>query len=1540
MTDETIFAAALEKTDLAKRSAYLDGACPDDPEQRKRIESLLEAHDKASGFLERPAVSPPDPDHAPTKSLRDPRAEPADAVTRTHGPEADDDRDDALGFLDPTRRPDSLGRLGHYEVLEVLGKGGFGIVFRAFDELLQRVVAVKVLAPSLAATSPARKRFLREARSAAPIQHENVVRIHETGEQPLPYLVMEFIPGETLQQRLDRAGPLEVADVLRFSRQIAEGLAAAHAKSLIHRDIKPSNILIDSGPQQLVKITDFGLARAADDASLTRSGIVAGTPMYMAPEQAKGESLDHRADLFSLGSVMYAMLTGRPPFRATTTLAVLKRVAEDDPRPIREVIPEVPEWLCRIVEKLHAKEPADRFASAGEVADVLADCERQLQTHKELRDTSRIPNAPPPATLAVRLGWPAIAAAALLIPVIFAFLEQARPGDLSGLLSLPAAVVMGGLCAVLVVGLGQKLGWIGPEAGGRPRSAVRRWTWAIAVLILALIPASVWFGRAAMLYADNAGELELVAQDGLVSIIVLQNEEGVYNPDKLRTMTTDWLDMKDGQKLRLPSGTYQLNAGTFPAGSSITHWEVTTSDPFGSSTLQVPGEGHIGSSVIVTVERGKRLTVRPAVRQGEPNSPQLIRSGRLLAQWGQVVDPVGDCLFFEEGDRLSIVVPGNRIHDLNPQAGLNFDAPRVLRDVTGDFEAQLTVLPFPRPPSVPSLTPLRQPYIGAGLTIWQDRDRFVRFVRASMPTSRDGAPYVHSEQFEGGKRVSHKAVSISDGPVRLRVRRLGNNLELALKSDVGTWTELATLTEPVLPQTVQLGVLATSSLSEAFTARFERFSVQPLASEPAAGEWVQLFNGKDLAGWQDSVGKYWTVENGILVSRIPADAEPDNGRLLSLRGEYADFHVRAEVKLTAGGDSGLFVRSRLSDNRGYQVQIYNGPGKALTGSILVTPDSRWIETTRGAPITDDTWLTLEVIARGEHLIVKVDGKVVADVIDSTSSRGHVQLEAGRPGTVVQFRKIEIKELPPEAAAAGLPPASPGAVDLIPLARPEPKFGNWKRDGDTLVSFPPPPRRVGTKERVYLSAFSIPVTVPQEFVLEAVFERLAGNDSIAFNVPAGGTDFMIQLDGYSKLGYISGLQEIDGKSMRDNETCQTGPQLVTGRKHLLRATVRATGVAATLDGRSLFDYRGGLQRLSSVSRWARDEKFYIVIITSAYRIHALRLTPLDTAPPAEIEVLKQVHALDGHKSPAWSVAVSPDGTRALSGDTSGKIILWDIAAGQKLGELTGHTDAVESLAFSPDGKSALSGSKDLTVRTWNPETFKGSVLLSKLPQVPPGIATLRDGKRAIIGGLTLSLIDLEGQQVVRSFQPGSTGFNAIAVGLSRDEKFALSGGMDERVSLWDVETGQIVRKLDAVNKDQIRAVAFFPDGRRALSVSHDGLAHIWDVKTGKPLSKFGWHTAGIADAVIHPNGRHVISAGRDRMLRVWDSITGTELQRVELPSRVKALALSPDGRTLVSTCGDLSASSDTSDLTVRVWRVTMPVSTAPQPAVAPAPRPKF
>jgi serine/threonine-protein kinase len=283
------------------------------------------------------------------------------------------------GLVAPSDDASKIGRIGQYEIVDFIGRGGMGVVLKAFDAKLNRYVALKVMASELAHNASARRRFAREARAAAAVVHDHVVPIYSVdGDGPVPYLVMAYIPGHSLQERIDETGPLEVREILRIGMQTAAGLAAAHAQGLVHRDIKPANILLENGVER-VRITDFGLARAMDEASQTQSGVLAGTPQYMAPEQASGEAIDFRTDLFSLGSVMYAMCSGHSPFRAETTVAVLRRICDGAPRPVREVNTDVPRWLAAIIDKLLSKRPADRFGSAEEVARVLAEHLAQLQ---------------------------------------------------------------------------------------------------------------------------------------------------------------------------------------------------------------------------------------------------------------------------------------------------------------------------------------------------------------------------------------------------------------------------------------------------------------------------------------------------------------------------------------------------------------------------------------------------------------------------------------------------------------------------------------------------------------------------------------------------------------------------------------------------------------------------------------------------------------------------------------------------------------------------------------------------------------------------------------------------------------------------------------------------------------------------------------------------------------------------------------------------------------------------------------------------------
>lgn len=282
-------------------------------------------------------------------------------------------------FLGPSDDPHMMGKIGNYEIVGLLGHGGMGIVFKAHDRPLNRFVAIKILAPQFASSAIARQRFLREAQAAAAVVHEHVIAIHGVAAwQNTPYLVMSYIGGQSLVQRLVESGALGLREVLRIGIQVAAGLAAAHEQGLIHRDVKPANILMESGIDRVV-LTDFGLARAVDDIRLTQSDALLGTPQYMSPEQAADQPIDYRSDLFSLGCVLYEAISGRAAFNAATTYGVLRKICECEPIPLRQLNPDVPRWFERFIELLIAKEASQRIASAAEVEKLLKQCLAHVQ---------------------------------------------------------------------------------------------------------------------------------------------------------------------------------------------------------------------------------------------------------------------------------------------------------------------------------------------------------------------------------------------------------------------------------------------------------------------------------------------------------------------------------------------------------------------------------------------------------------------------------------------------------------------------------------------------------------------------------------------------------------------------------------------------------------------------------------------------------------------------------------------------------------------------------------------------------------------------------------------------------------------------------------------------------------------------------------------------------------------------------------------------------------------------------------------------------
>ncbi len=302
------------------------------------------------------------------------RAQTVSEKSHTYETQGQTPTDSFVPTFGPPDEPGEVGRLGPYRIIKELGKGGMGAVYAALDTRLDRKIALKVMIPAFAAIPSAKERFLREARAAAKIAHDNVVTVYEADERDgIPYIVMQYLEGYPLDEFLKKKGEVSQSQVLRIARETAAGLEAAHKLGIIHRDIKPGNLWLEA-PNGRVKLLDFGLARPVDsDVELTKSGAILGTPAYMSPEQAQGERVDQRSDLFSLGVMLYRLTTGQLPFQGNSTMAVLMALGTKEPKPVREVNPAIPDGLAQLIHDLLRKDPAQRPATATEVITRLRD---------------------------------------------------------------------------------------------------------------------------------------------------------------------------------------------------------------------------------------------------------------------------------------------------------------------------------------------------------------------------------------------------------------------------------------------------------------------------------------------------------------------------------------------------------------------------------------------------------------------------------------------------------------------------------------------------------------------------------------------------------------------------------------------------------------------------------------------------------------------------------------------------------------------------------------------------------------------------------------------------------------------------------------------------------------------------------------------------------------------------------------------------------------------------------------------------------------
>ncbi|HUG90078.1 MAG TPA: protein kinase [Planctomycetaceae bacterium] len=1557
MNERTIFLTALDKTEPAERSAWLDESCGGDPGLRGRVEDLLRVYNDAGSFLEHSPLEVPPTVPGETSAAADetPGGVSAFDATRVG---TDLEHELSLRFLGPPREPGGLGSLGPYDITEIVGRGGMGVVLKGHDTRLNRVVAVKVLAPELASNATARKRFMREAQAAAAVSHDHVVTIHaidDTGG--LPYIVMEYIAGLSLQQRIDRSGPLELKEILRIGRQMASGLAAAHEQGLVHRDIKPANILLENGVER-VKITDFGLARAVDDVSMTQTGVVAGTPQYMSPEQAQGHHVDHRSDLFSLGSVLYAMCTGRPPFRADSTIAVIRRVCDDRPRPIAQINAEIPEWLAAIIERLLEKRPEDRFQSAAQVAELLGRC----LAHVQQPGLVALPEVP----------------------------DGANAAD-----SLPA-------------GVGQPESAL-PRAGEppafywKPRLAGSRWVAAASLVLVPLVA----FGL-----TETTGVTQVVPT--IVRVLTGEGTLVVEIDDPAVSVHIDGEDLvvkgAGVHEVRVTPGKHQVQA--LKDGRPVRE-ELVSISRGGKQVIRIQRDPRDSQPADVPV-----AVAKPELRQQWTSLIEAARKAttdaerkRLIEQFSPVLAELGDeagrqVLELIAGlpdethreflDRGYLKWPFGLLDERRQQAhrellerllnearqlgfGGNQTAAQSAGDVLGQSNVGFAVVDVGR--------------TGTQVITW-----YVLMRDLPVPVAIPIVGITAENESEYRRSLVEHALKLQDQPDTVLVpagpasgASRGSSRRIV---EIRRFGELHTrpLTDLAYLPSAEGRLVATSSYdgtvriwdvdtgTEARPFLHHDEQVQSLAVAPD-GQTI-------VTGTCSGVGGQarWSVSVADVAS--------------------------GTIRHTLATGQGYVYDLAFSHDGGrlYVATAYYPDGGGSSGAVAVYDTASWerlceFENVKQAvqevaPLRQQA----RVLAGGEYHMGGVwdseTGRLLASFRDlpatphaiSPSPDGAV---AAIGFAVNKFRDERFED--PDAPGIWLCDVETGR--LIRKLRGHTGFVNdvaWSADGRFLVSgsgahhtgrgffqswdstlrvwdartgaevarvevdtewgvwslaLLPDGRHVVTAgadgNRPDLRLWRLPESVwPQaESEPAAITElrRFQGHDSVAALafLPDGQTFLSAGSENTIRWWDAQNGQQIGrigtpGTTARCLAVSPDGTRVAAGHYNgVVGLWAIATGepiwqssghsgsvevISFVADSRQILT--GGLDK--TVRLWDVGDGTQARQFSSDGAIAALAVSPdgrqallcaeAGAVVLMDIETGEAIRRMSGFDGNAKSAAFSPDGRYALAGATDRTIRLWNVETGQEVRRFEGHADAVTSVHFSPGGRFLLSGGWDRTLRMWDVESGREVARLPAQTQCTQRLALSADGRHVAGGG---GRIRLSGGQ-------GYTNEGDGAVRLWRLPKSAWpeEDGQRETSTLKKPVRLTRVRWL-AQQKTALYGAVFSPDGRQALSWTGPAdNARLWELASGRLVHEF----AGPLQAgAFTPDGRRVLlgthhteDAAPNRLL-VFDAESGRELLSLEASTGIfMDIEVSPDGRFAVSGHAQWWDDMQQQDHMIRVW----------------------
>jgi WD40 repeat protein/serine/threonine protein kinase len=1408
-----------------------------------------------------------------------------------------------------------------YELHEMIGAGGFGAVYRAYQPLIKRDVAMKIILPEYANHPEFIRRFEVEAQLVARLEHLHIVALYDYWRDPQgAYLIMRWLRGGSLRAMLKK-GPVEIKTAVQIVDQISSALNAAHRRGVVHRDIKPDNILFDD--EQNAYLADFGIAKDVHEATVDGGeeddeGALTGSPFYLSPEQAQSRPVTPQTDLYSLGIVIYEMLSGEPPFKADKGLmSILLHHINDPVPPIRELRSDLPPAVETVIQRATAKDPAARYPDALSLANdfrralVLADPE--LIASRPRTETSEIDDL-------LVITKPLSASTFIVIP------EEEISNPYKGLQAFEeadAAEFFGrdALIKRLLdrmaepVASNRFLAVIGPSGSGK--SSVVKAGMIPALRKGTLRGSERWY-MAEMVPGSDPFR-ELVAALLAVAAVPPENLE-----QRLRTDEKALADLVE--EILPPGPSYGL---------------LLTVDQFEEVFTLVEDEAvrvHFLDLLLHAVtKRDCRFRLIITLRADFYDRPLLYPGfGELVRTRNEVVLPLSP-----DEMREAIVGPAERV-GVSVESGL---VAAMIAEI-GEQPGALPLLQY-------ALTEL-----------FERRENNILTLSAYYASG--GVRGALARRAEEIYQESDAATQDAMRHVFLRLVDVGEGQDDTRRR--ATQVELMALADNADVVMQLLDKLGKYRLLTFDHDPDTRLPVVSVAHEALIREWQRMRH------WLDDSREDLLIQRRIAISNHEWRQAQDSSFLASgtRLDQFEDLKSRATVALTP--DEIEYVDASLARRAAQEEEERR---RAEHEAML---EKRAKDRLRLLAVVMAVAAVVAIVLAAAALVARQDAadqrdkaERSAQVSDSLALVANAQKEMEKHNNelaialALEANKIpdpprEARQILTDAAfAPGTVRVFKGHTDAVNCVAFSPDgktalSGGWDNalilwdveTGQELHRFE------GHESGVYAVAFSpdgktalsgsgddtliwwdvVNRTMIHRFQKEYEGEpdpSLMGVNAVAFS-PDGQTALVGSQDGSLVIWdlekqtvvrqFDTGAADFvyaaaftpDGSAVLASlyDTVHVW-DVETGQETLvLRPGSFVYGMSIDKAGRQialatndnqvhLFDLRTGSEvnhfvgHVNYVSQVAISPGGYQMI--SASGDSTLRLWSLTNGA--------EIRRYEGHSAKIWSLKLSPDGTQILTTAADGTARIWDRLTGEPLVVFTEQPSIVFAV-FSPDGQQVLSAdSSDMSFVVWNAATGEVIKQLEGLEAAALCIAVSPDGKTAVTGldDSRIVVWNLETGQPVRTLE-GHTG-SVFSVDISGQR--VVSTGDDGAVILWDLNTGAEIRRF-LEGAGAIASVAFSPDGQSVLAASGEFVT-VWDTETGQVLHQLGSHVGGATVAAFSRDGTQIVSSAQDGTLHVWDVVTGREIRRMNLGTETLGLAFGPEGKTVIS---------GSEDATVRLW----------------------